>query len=75
MLSFGKLELFGDDYYDDGSGSGSPDTCAFPFCSGNSIGRVNGVGYGVFVTAVIESIGDVVPLVMFVPRGFESKGV
>ena len=28
----------------------------------------------VFVPEVIESIGDVVPLVVFVPKGVESKG-
>ena len=31
--------------------------------------------YGVFVLTEIESIGDVVLLVLFVPKGVESKGV
>ena len=43
-------------------------------CVDNSICRVCGIGYGVFVLILIESIGDVVMLVMFVPIGVESKG-
>ena len=60
---------------------GSPGMCTFPFCSGKSIGSagesvgsVSGLGSGDFVLTVIESLGDVVPLVVFVPRGVESKG-
>ena len=63
------------------SRSGSPCKCNFPFFSGKFIcsvgkpvGGVSGVGYGVFVPTGIESIGDVVMLVLFVPRLFESKG-
>ena len=81
MLSFDKLDLFDDESDSDGSGSGSPGTCAFPFCSGKyvgsvgkSVGGVSGVGSGVFVPTGIESIDDVVMLVVFVPRGVESKG-
>ena len=83
MLSCDELYLFGDESNDDGSVSGSPGTCAFPFCSGKSVGSVDeavvrvcvcGLGYGVFVLTGIESIGDVVPLVVFVPKGVESKG-
>ena len=81
LLSFYKLDFFTDESDDDRSGSGSPDTCAFPFCSGKSIGSVGksvggviGIGSGVFVTTGIESIGDVVPLVVFIPRGVKSKG-
>ena len=65
MLSFDKLDLFDDESEDDGYGSGSPGTCVFPFCSGKyvgiagkSVGRVCGVGSGVFVSTEIESIGD-----------------
>ena len=39
----------------------------------NFVGSVSGIGSGVFVPTVIESIGDVVPLVVFVPRGVVSK--
>ena len=46
----------------------------FPFCSGKSVGSVSGVGSGDFVLTGIESIGDTVPLFVFVPRGVESKG-
>ena len=41
LLSFGELYLFDDEYDNDGSGSGSPGTCDFPFCSGKSVGPVN----------------------------------
>ena len=72
----------------DGYYSGSAGTRAFPFrfyesvgCVGDSVGRVEysvgcvrGAGFGVFILTGIESVGDVVPLVMFVPKGVESKG-
>ena len=64
-----------------GMDPGPHGTCAFPFCSGKpvgcvdeSVGTVCGVGSGVFVRTGIKSIGDVVPLVAFVPRAVESKG-
>ena len=41
---------------------------------GKSVGRVCGVGSGVFVLKVIESIGDVGMLVVLLPKGVESKG-
>ena len=47
-----------------GSGSGSP---------GKSIGSAGDVGFGDFVPTGIKSLGDVVLLVVFVPRGVESK--
>ena len=69
-----STNLFFDDESDnDGSGSRSPGTCTFSFCSGKSVGRVSGLGSGVFVPTGIESIGDVVLLVLFVPRGVKSK--
>ena len=75
FLSFDKLYLFDDESDDNGSGTGSPDTCAFPFCSvksvgsvGESVGNICGVGSGVFVSTEIKSIGEVVKLVMFVPK-------
>ena len=74
LLSFDKLDLFNDESDDDGSGSGSPGTCVFPFCSGKYVGGVSGVGSIIFVPTGIESIGDVVPLVVLVLRGVESKG-
>ena len=73
--------MFDDESDNFGSGSGSPGTCAFLFCSGKSVGSagesvggISGVGSGVFFLTGIESIGDVFPLVVFVPIGFESKG-
>ena len=74
MVSLDKLDFLGGDSEKDGSGSGSPGTCAFPFYSGKSVGSVSGVGSGIFVPTGTESLGDVVTLVLFVPRGFESKG-
>ena len=75
LLSLDELDCFYDESGNDGSGSGSPGTCAFPFCSGKSVGSlgksvgsVHGVGSGVFVLAGIESIGDIVPFLLFVPR-------
>ena len=72
--------MFDDESKDDGSRSGSPGTCVFPFFYGRSVGsvgesvvRVCGVGTGGFVPTGIESIGGVVPLVVFVSRGVESK--
>ena len=80
-MSFDKLYLFDDNSDDYGSGSDSPGTCAFPFCSGKSVrsvgkyvGCIHGVGSGIFVPTGIESIGDVFPLVVLVPRGVQSKG-
>ena len=73
--------LFFDDESDnDGSGSGSPVTCDFPFCSGESVGtvgksvgRVCGVDYEFFVLIGNESIDDVVLLVMLLPKGVDSN--
>ena len=80
LVSFDELDSFDDDSDDNGSGSGSSSMCAFPFSSDESIGRVvesvgrvSGVGYGIFVPTGIDSIGDVVLLVLFVPKGVESK--
>ena len=59
----------------------SPGMCAFPFCYGKSVdgfGKsvdgISDVGSGVFVPTGINSIGDVVPLLVFVPRGVDFKG-
>ena len=51
LLFFDELYVFDDESDDDGSGSGSPGTCTFPFFSGKSVGSVSGVGSGVFVPA------------------------
>ena len=73
LLFFDELYLFDDDYEHDGSGSGSPGMCDFPFFYRKSVGSVSGVGSEVFVPTGIKSIGDVVLLVVFVPRGVDSK--
>ena len=80
-MSFDKLYFFENESENDGSGSGSPGTCNFTFCYGESVGSVgesvgslSGIGSGNFAPTGIKSLGDVVPLVVFVPRGVESKG-
>ena len=72
-MSFDELYLFDDESDDDGSGSGSPGTCTFPFFSGNSVSCVSGVDSGIFVRTGIKSIDDVFLLDVFVPRGISFK--
>ena len=81
MISFDKLNFFDNESENDGSGSGSPGTFDFPFLSGISVGSadefivsVSGVGSGNFVLIEIESVGDFVQLVIFLPREVDSKG-
>ena len=81
MLPFDKSDSIDDESDNDGSDSGSDGTCTFSFRFNKSVGRVDGsigrvrgVGSGVFVLIGVKSVGDVVPLVVFVPIGFESKG-
>ena len=80
-MSFDELDLFDDESGDDGSGYGSSGTYAFPFCSRKSVGSVvksvggvSGVGSDIFAPTGIKSIGDVVPLFVFIPQGVKSKG-
>ena len=73
LISFDDLYLFNDESNNDGSRSGSPGTCDFPFCSYNSVDCASDVGSGVFVSTGIESIGDVVPIAVFLPRRVGSK--
>ena len=89
MLSVYESDYLYDKSDDYGFYSGSAGTCSFPFRFedsagpvddsigrvGDSFGRVCGVGSGFFVLMGIKSIGDVVPLVVYVPIGVESKGV
>ena len=63
LVSFDELDFF-DESDSRGSGSGSP---------GKSVGNAGDVGFGNFVPTGIESLGNVVPLVVFVPRGIDSK--
>ena len=74
MLSSDKSDSLDGESDDDGYYSRSAGTRAFPFCfeesvcrDDNSVGRVYCVGSGFFVPTGIRSIGDVVPLVVFVP--------
>ena len=87
-MSIDESDFFNDESDDDGFDSRSVGTCTFSFRFDESIGRVgdsvgrveksvgctSGVGSGGFFSTGIYSTGDVVPLVMFVPKGFESKG-
>ena len=81
MLSSKKSDSLNDESENDGSDSGSDGTCNFLFRFEESIGRVDdSVGYvcgvvsGVFVLIVIESIDNVVLLVVSIPIGVDSKG-
>ena len=88
MVSFDESDSFDDDSGIDWSDSGSTGTCNFPFRFDGSVshvrdsvgrvdeylGHVSGVGSSVYVLTGIKSIGDVVPFVVFVPKGVESKG-
>ena len=62
-MSFDELYFF-DESDNYGSGSRSPD---------NSVGSDRGVGSGVFVLTIIESIADIVASVVFVLRVVDSK--
>ena len=72
LLSFDESDFFDYESGNDGSGSGSPGTCTFPFCSVISVGCVSGVGSGFFFSTRIESICDIVLLFVFVPRVVDS---
>ena len=69
LFLFIVIFFFDDETDNDGSGSRSCITCAFPFFSGSFVGHVSGVGFGVFVLTRIDSIGDFVLLVVFLPMG------
>ena len=80
MLPANKSDSLDDESDNYGSDSGSAGTCNFPFLFEdsvghveNSVGRVCGVVYGIFVLIGIESIGVVVPLVVFIPIYAKSK--
>ena len=64
-MSLDEFDFFSE-YNNYGSGSGT---------HGKSVGSAGDVGFGVFVLIGIESLGNVVILVVFVPRGVDSKGV
>ena len=59
MVSFDKSDSFDDASDDDGSDSVSAGTCGFTFCFDESIGRVIGIGSGIFHPTGIESFGDI----------------
>ena len=87
FVSFEKSDSFDDESDNDGSESRSDGMCAFSLCFdefvghvgdfvgrfGESVGCFSCVGSGFFFLAVIESIGDLVTLVVFVPKGVKSK--
>ena len=74
LVSFEELYFFENESDNDGYGSGYPGRCTFPFPPEKSVGSVSGVGSGNFFPTGIDSLGDVVLLVVFVTRGVESKG-
>ena len=88
FLSMEKSDSLDDESVKGGSYSGSAGTCAF-FCFfeefvdcaddsvdpvEDSVGRDCGVGSEIFVLIVIESISEVIPLIVFVTIGVDSKG-
>ena len=70
-MSLDRFDFF-DESDNDGYRSGSPGK--YVVSAGESVGILIGVGFGDFIPNVIESLGDVFLLVVFVPRGVESKG-
>ena len=80
--------MLNDEFDNDGSDSGSAGMCDFPFrfeesigsvdysvgCVDDSVGPICGVGSGIFFPTGMDSIGDVVLLVVSIPIGVESKG-
>ena len=81
MLSLEKQDSLDDEYKDDGSDSRYTGLRHFTFhfpdsvgCVDDSVDRVRGVDYGVFVPIEIESNCDVFLLVVFISIGVESKG-
>ena len=88
MVSFDESYSFDDESDNDGSESGSAGTCTFPFfydesvsrvedsvgCVDESVGRICGMWSGVLFPIVIESIGDVVLMVVLVRIGVKSNG-
>ena len=80
-MSLNELYFFDNESNKHGSGSSSPGTFAFQYCSeksvssaGESIGSVSSICSGNFVPIEIDSIGNFVPLIVLLPRGVDSKG-
>ena len=80
MLSLSKSDFLDDESDNDDSESRYVDTGAFPLSFEESVGRVvysvgcgSDIGFGVPVPTGIDSIGDNVLLVMFVPNGVNYK--
>ena len=67
FLSSDESDSLDDESDDDGSESGSASMCTFHFFYEDSVGRVRGVGFGVFFNRY-KSNCDVIPLVVFIPR-------
>ena len=74
FLSWDELDFLDDDSDYDGSDSGSSGTCAFPVCFDDCVGRVSGVGHGIFIPIEVKSNCDIFSFAVFVPIGVDSKG-
>ena len=71
-----ESDSLNDEYDDDGSDYESSGTYSFPAFSlhfENSVGRVSGLGSGVFVPTGVDFKYDILALVVFVPIGVEFK--
>ena len=65
--------MLGGESDNDGYVSWSSGTYTFSLRFGESVGRVSGLGSGIFFQIEVKSKYDVVPFVLFVPIRVESK--
>ena len=73
MLS-GESDLLNYEYENNGSDSGFSGRCFFTFHFYDPVGRVSGLGSGVFVPTGLDSKYDVFTFFLFVSIVFDSKG-
>ena len=76
LLSSYESDLLDGESDDDGYNSGSSDTYSFPdfLRFGDSVGRVSGLGYRVFVPTGVYSKCVIFAFFWFLPIVVESKG-
>ena len=74
FLSSDESYLLNDESDDDGSGSVSSGKYSFPFCFDGSVGRVRGLGYGVFLPTGVGSKCDVFVFVVLITIVVKYKG-
>ena len=72
-MSSDKSYFLDDESDDDGSDSGSYDTCSFPLCFDCSVGFVSGFGSGVFLPTVVSFNCEVFAFFVFISKGVKSR--